>query len=603
MHRISTFRPTAVSLSTAFADQSADEAETEELVIPEDLSTLSDEELVELRGRAVEAFNALYQNGEASLATEDLEALQGLTEGIETLSAEVGTREAAVAERSAAAAELAARIGGNDSADGDEGDEEAEEEEAEEDSDEEEDEPVEELAEETVTASGRKETRINLGRLQKRRPATRRKAAGPQISDFITAAPDLPGYKSDTPLTPLQLGQAVDQRLTSFNRKAFEGRAAKGHIRQRMGVASIHKNIPDHLRITDDSVAHVDEVLTRAADESRLQGGSLVASGGWGAPHQVVYDLWEGESRDGIFTLPEVAITRGGARWPVPITFADLYSQFAAFSYTEQDDIDGDYDGDGGGEKPSYHIESPDFTEGRMDFDGLMITAGLLMRRGFPEWIARIIRGALVAHDHRMAGRLLANIEGQSDAITMPADQVGTLAPLLDAIEMHAEHTRELHRLPRGASIEGVFDYWVRGAIRSDLARRLGVDLIDVPDNRIDAWFRSRGIAPQFVWNFHGIAGTAKESLTQWPSTATFLMYPAGTWVKGGTDIITLDTIYDSVLLKQNDYVALFTEEGQMLMKRGVDSRAVTVPICSTGMTGGGLEIACDGTAAGGAGN
>ena len=76
-----------------------------------------------------------------------------------------------------------------------------------------------------------------------------------------------------------------------------------------------------------------------------------------------------------------------------------------------------------------------------------------------------------------------------------------------------------------------------------------------------------------------------------------FLLYAAGTWVKGGTDVITLDTIYDSVLLGQNDYIALFSEEGWLVAQRCPDSRVVSVGVCPDGATAAGVDIACDGSA------
>ena len=62
--------------------------------------------------------------------------------------------------------------------------------------------------------------------------------------------------------------------------------------------------------------------------------------------------------------------------------------------------------------------------------------------------------------------------------------------------------------------------------------------------------------------------------------------------------MITLDTIYDSVLLGQNDYTALFTEEGWLVAQRCPDSRIVSVPVCPDGATAAGVDIACNGTAA-----
>ena len=76
-----------------------------------------------------------------------------------------------------------------------------------------------------------------------------------------------------------------------------------------------------------------------------------------------------------------------------------------------------------------------------------------------------------------------------------------------------------------------------------------------------------------------------------------FLLYSAGTWVRGSNDIITLDTLYDSTLLANNDYTALFTEEGWLVAKRGVDSRLVTVNITANGGYGAPQLLAHDGTA------
>nr|DAR83464.1 MAG TPA: hypothetical protein [Caudoviricetes sp.] len=58
-----------------------------------------------------------------------------------------------------------------------------------------------------------------------------------------------------------------------------------------------------------------------------------------------------------------------------------------------------------------------------------------------------------------------------------------------------------------------------------------------------------------------------------------------------------MDTVYDSTLLGQNDYTALFTEEGYLVAKRGHDARVVTVPINPNGGTGTGIKLLANGTA------
>ena len=589
---------------TTFAE---DPAETTEVVIPEDLSTLSDEDLTALHTAAVDAFTAAYGDGQG-LSPEALTALGALTEGIESLSAEADARAQAAAERSEAAAALAARAGvlsaetaetpdedeAEDKAEGDapEGDEP--------DADEDEAPAEDEGAADVVVASARRgDIRVNIGNIASRNRSVRRgssAAAASRTAEVLFAADTMTGMDWDGAAANL------DRRLASFNAQQYATARRMGRsVREQHSLAVIRKPIPEDLMVTSSDRAHVDEILTRASDETRLAGGSLVASGGWCAPSETVYDLLEMETRDGLVSVPEVGIQRGGLSFTTGPAWSDIFAETGVAS-TEAQDVAGQYgtDADGvgndtDGTKPCYTVECPEFEEVRLDVAGLCITAGLLQARGYPEVIARTIRGALVAHDHKMAARTLARIEAGSTAVAMPTPQVGTIAPLLSSIEMQVEHYRYIHRLGRSSTLEAIFPFWVRGAVRSDLSRRLGVDLLSVPDSRIDGWFRERGINPQFVYNWQDLTGDA-ASMTAWPTTVKFLLYSAGTWVRGTSDVITLDTIYDSVGLGTNDFTALFTEEGWLMAKRGIDSRVVTVPISADGATHAGVLIQHDGT-------
>lgn len=60
-------------------------------------------------------------------------------------------------------------------------------------------------------------------------------------------------------------------------------------------------------------------------------------------------------------------------------------------------------------------------------------------------------------------------------------------------------------------------------------------------------------------------------------------MYPAGTWVKGSLDVISLDAVYDSPNLEANQYTALFVEEGILAVQKCTHTCAITVPVCISG--------------------
>lgn len=605
---------------TVFADRGEDApVETFDLEIPENLSDLADADLAEMRSKAVDAFQTLYAGGEFS--DEDLATLGTLTDGIEVLSAEISSREQAASERAAKAAELAAKIGADKPAPAEDEEKPADEAPAE-------DAPAEDEAEkkakaaaaETVEVEAPTKPAASPEAVTAAAPASRGpiklsgirrhvSAPAPAISEEtpvedtsrarLTVA-DVPGFAADSDASFEDLAVALDRRLQGFNSGAYGAAARAGRaMSERHSLAVVRKSFDE--RATVGSPESADAAMAFAVNEKNLPGGSLVAAGGWCAPSETVYDLLEDESRDGLISLPEINVTRGGIKFTKGPKFADLYAA-PSFNFTEEDAKAGKYlpdtagSGNKVGAKPVYQVPCTDFEEVRLSAAGMHIQAGLLQQRGYPELVARTIRGALVAHEHKMSERVIAAMEAQSTAVPLDTGQIGALAPVLTAIELQVEHYRYAQRLSRSTTLEAVFPYWVRGAIRTDLSRREGVDLIDVPDSRIDAWFRSRGVNPQFVYDWQALTGEA-GTFKVWGGSVKFLLYSAGTFVKGGQDVITLDTVYDSTLLGQNDYTALFTEEGYLVAKRGHDARVVTVPLNPNGGTGTGIKLLANGTA------
>lgn len=605
---------------TVFADQGEDApVETFDLEIPENLSDLADADLAEMRSKAVDAFQTLYAGGEFS--DEDLATLGTLTDGIEVLSAEISSREQAASERAAKAAELAAKIGADKPAPAEDEEKPADEAPAEEaPAEDEAEKKAKAAAAETVEVEAPTKPAASPEAVTAAAPASRGpiklsgirrhvSAPAPAISEEtpvedtsrarLTVA-DVPGFAADSDASFEDLAVALDRRLQGFNSGAYGAAARAGRaMSERHSLAVVRKSFDE--RATVGSPESADAAMAFAVNEKNLPGGSLVAAGGWCAPSETVYDLLEDESRDGLISLPEINVTRGGIKFTKGPKFADLYAA-PSFNFTEEDAKAGKYlpdtagSGNKVGAKPVYQVPCTDFEEVRLSAAGMHIQAGLLQQRGYPELVARTIRGALVAHEHKMSERVIAAMEAQSTAVSLDTGQIGALAPVLTAIELQVEHYRYAQRLSRSTTLEAVFPYWVRGAIRTDLSRREGVDLIDVPDSRIDAWFRSRGVNPQFVYDWQALTGEA-GTFKVWGGSVKFLLYSAGTFVKGGQDVITLDTVYDSTLLGQNDYTALFTEEGYLVAKRGHDARVVTVPLNPNGGTGTGIRLLANGTA------
>jgi hypothetical protein len=610
-------RATLVSLATAYADQ-ADET----LDIPEDLTALSDDELAALSTRAGEAFDALYGDGSADFSTEEIATLGSLTAGIEALAAEQASRDEAAETRRTEAQALAARRGqalgidaddlagrdGDADEDGDaEGDDDAEDgDDDATDGDADGDEGAgdgEGDGDNAVTASGRRGAlSINLASTRSRRPAQARKPKQEKkasIKDVAFSADSTLGFAEGRGIDFGDAGKMLANRLKSFSASQYAQAASRGqHLREQAPLMRFARQVPAELKASSTPES-AEAAMAAAVDQSRLPGGALTAAG-WCAPSENFYDLCYNESRDGLLSLPEVQVTRGGMNVPVNPTFAELYSEIG-FHFTEADAIAGRWapganpgDPNVVGPKPCYEIECPEWLDYRLEGDGLCIVADLLAVRGYPEMLARVTNGALVAHDHKISAGRIARIIAGSTAVSMTTDTVGTAAPLLAAIEVQVEHYRYAQRLSRNTLLEGVFPYWVRGAIRQDLSVRLGMRDFDVTDAMIDAWFRQRGVVPQYVYDWQALDSQSATARITWPATVSFLLYQAGTWVAGVDDIITLDSLYDSTMLGENKFTALFTEEAWLVAKRCVDSRVITVPVCSDGTTHAGVLLDCD---------
>lgn len=424
---------------------------------------------------------------------------------------------------------------------------------------------------------------------------------GGELSSFSAAGALIERRLASYPAGKRQLSSAeLASRSLGGNRFKMGGRSVIRH-----GNIAFNREFPAELRITDTKDA--ERVLDYATRESRLPGGSLVASMeaqvkagksltaavGWCAPSETIYDLCELETMDGMLDIPEVQATRGGFFVPDEggPNFSTIYDSIG----DDGDVILTEYDVENGVEKVCVEIPCPDFIEVRLDVAYVCITGSLLQRRGYPEAVARFSRGAMVALAHKVNESVIARIVAGSGApVTISADASGddAASALLSAVELAIEDMRYRHRMGRNATMEVVLPAWVMAPIRAALARRQGVAAINVTDAEILAAFTTRGAVPRFVYDwqdaYSGLAGGpgAQTAITAWPANVQFLVYPAGTWVKPVRDVVNLDTIYDNALLTQNQYTALFAEDGFAVLQMCADSRLYQVPIDTSGVVG-----------------
>lgn len=410
-----------------------------------------------------------------------------------------------------------------------------------------------------------------------------------------------------------EAGRLLEQRLSSYGSGRGRGTktgingsnafALNGQTLNRHNVVTLRREMDPALVVTDTNKAA--DVIEHARSQKRLEGGSLLAAktaqvnrgvaltaaAGWCAPSETIYDLCSLATLDGILGLPEIQASRGGFFIPENggPSFASIYNSIGDAG----DVILSEYDVENDTPKVCVEIPCPDFVEVRLDVAYLCITGALLQRRGYPEAVDNFSQQALIGLAHKVNQSVINRMVTQSGAaVVIPAVTNNTdgASQILAAVELAAIDMRTRHRMDHQQTLEIVLPIWALGPIRAAIARRSGVYELAVSDSEIMSWFAARNISPNWVYDWQdglsgGVIGSGTAQ-TAYPANVQFLIYPAGTWVKPVRDVVNLDTVYDNALLTQNQYTALFVEDGFNVMKMCAESRLYQTPLAVGGVTG-----------------
>lgn len=544
----------------------------ENLVVPEDLTGLTDGDLETLGSELLRTFDAI--RGDGQLSGDKLKELRTITAAIERVKTETNRRTEEGEKLAAEAAELDAQL----QTLGVRVETASSEDEAEDLPTESSDEPAPEPEPETVVTAAApvrgtgalvvKRKRLNVPLSEVARHAPDPGVGTAQQFAQIVTAPDVPMYAAGRQLETLEV-------LTdAMHRRAKTLAMPSGYT----AVATIRKEYPfvlDH----EAAPTQIWDLMQRAADPK-----NLVAAGGWCAPSTVIYDFFNIACNDGIIDVPTVGVTRGGIRWPTSPMIADVLSNI--WLWTEGDDIAA---ATGTGTKPCVRVPCPSFNELRLSCHGLCITAGNLTESAYPEMITNYLKLVMNSHEHVMNQRIIADMVAGSTAVSVTGTDLPTTTGILGAVGLQAVDYREKYRMCEGDVLEVVLPRWAKEAIRSDMAKKNGVDMLDVTDAQILAWFDVRNVRVQFVSDWQLGSGDLPGQTTPrtaWPDNVQFLIYAAGTWVVGMGLDLNLGVVRDSTLNAKNDHTAAWTEECKLTAKIGHESRLVTVNHCVSGMSG-----------------
>lgn len=454
------------------------------------------------------------------------------------------------------------------------------------------------------------ETRVPLGH-------TNTTPAVPAEPDFpvnkpsfsLVAAADIPGFSTGEKMDGLgAFARAWESRMFPM----ISGKINNGidGERTRVGIARIRRDLPEEFVVQNDRDA--EEVIKNACDETRLPGGSLVASAGWCAPSETLYDLCPIRmTQEGLISLPQVQTQRGGVRYPADFDWAAVWSSIG-FDLTEEEVI-------AGRDKQCVEVPCPsEWAECRMDVSGLCIRTPILMERGWPERIAQFFEGSMLVHAHKMNARKLAKMEQLSERIVIPGPRMGengggvvdphgpgAVESLLSILELQVQYQRYRDRLSqtqRGGTLELVAPYWLRGILKSDLRKKLGIDnRWSITDAQLDTYLRNVGVNPQYVYDWQdafehpmNASGFGGPIPLRWPDHVKLMLYPSGSFFELSDNVINLDGVYDHASLVQNVYTGLFTEEGWQVCRRCLDSYVIELDLCANGLSGSQMIVECD---------
>lgn len=439
----------------------------------------------------------------------------------------------------------------------------------------------------------------------------------------LVAAAGVPDYEAGHEFTDMvDVARAFENRSAGHSSHSGGAQNAVVHY----PVATLRREYPEEFSVNGDQGDYAK--LLAVMDESRLPGGNLlraaelrraevekeigrdalVAAAGWCAPSEVDYSICLQITTDGLLDTPEVQARRGGIRHNTGLDFGTIFSGPVSgttgfFNMTEAQVASGTT-------KTCLEIPCPSFVDDRLGITGVCLTGNILSIRGYPEFTAAFVKGAMAASAHQVNAQQIAAIIADSTAVNLTAanpwsTDSSVVSQVLSAAEMAAVDIKYRLRMQRSATLEAVFPFWILAQMRADWIRRNGGnynEMLTLADSAITSAFSARGIRPQFVYDWQdafatngavtGMPGLATP-ISAFPSSLQFIVYPAGTWVRAVSDVITLNSVYDSTKLATNQVTHLFTETGWKMIRMCPVSRVYTVPICPSGRTGNQQTIVC----------
>lgn len=321
--------------------------------------------------------------------------------------------------------------------------------------------------------------------------------------------------------------------------------------------------------------------------------GALVASGGFCAPAEPVYEFFSISDRDGMIQLPTVGAPRGQLVYPVSSSFADIQATAAwnaalGNQHTNAEDI-------AATTKPTYAVACPTTTTCAVAAYTNILQFGNFAQRFYPESVAHAIAESMTFSAHKVNGTLIGLMVSASTAHNGGDTGGGGLVNVANIINFEAMKYRDEYRMSPSARLTLVSPAWVRDALVADLIARQSTTDMGNARARVVAVFESILVDVQWVQDWQSPAdGVPSADDNGWRTAADFMLFAPGTFVRMDQGTLDLGIVRDSTLNATNDF-QIFTESFEGICEVGHDSWLIDdVTICPRGITAGTATLRCN---------
>jgi hypothetical protein len=577
--------------------------------LPEDLASLSDEELSDLLQKhqvAVDLIDAEDEDFTKGLSAEDV--ISQYTAGVEQIEAIVADQkrrsdeeEQYLVEKAELSAKAKAALKVEAAEETEESDQLALQEEQEEveegaeaDGEEEEvseEEPVSEV--EVVTAAAETESKE-----EERKPAPVRLRRPPQASPErqlrdmqgtqLIAASQVEGARPGQAFDRMGLAKAMHKTANRFGRVSKHDRGTE----HRILIASASYAFPEERKLHPKDWEANSEKLAAVVPPSipGLPGYSndaLVASGGLCAPLEPIYSMPNFASqarpvRDG---LPSFQAERGGVNVPTATAIGDITTAISIIEEAE-DALGGTF-----ATKSCQDLDCPAYTEVPVTIISHCREYGNLNAMAWPEKIAHENDLTMAAHARSAESYLLGRIRAQS-VVETSAQVLGAYADLADVLLRVRASVSYVLRMAPGARFRVLAPAWL-GELLADDSAQAQFDRYQNQAQMV-AHLEALGFA---VTLFQDDIGVPAVGVSQafgdevsggaadgFPTVAQVAVYPEGEFIHVDSGSLELGIVRDSTLNSTNDY-QIFGETFENVARLGPEqgARWIEATVCPTG--------------------